>query len=414
MFETVGYQSSQERDGQFYGALMGKNSRNPRVLIADDQPDVLQALQLLLKGEGFETETAASPEDAVLAFETRQFDAALVDLNYARDTTSGREGLDLVSRMRSLNDGVPIVAMTGWGSITLAVESMRSGARDFILKPWKNEQVLNVLRREIAQRRREVERNTSEHFEIAEARSVERALLSRELPHLPGFSAAFRWQTQRHVGGDYFEVRRMSRDRVAIAIADASGKGVPAALLMSSFQSALRLLMDEELPASGICSRLNSLLREQTDSNKFVSCFIATLDLASHQVSFSNAGHPGPMLLRADSRCVRLESNGPVLGALAGPSYQDDLVAMAPGDTLLLFTDGVTEARNLEGEEFGEGRLAELLTAIRSHRAESIAQKITECVAAFAAGGLEDDATLLVLQRANAERESGVRHMAGH
>ncbi len=381
------------------------NYESPRILIADDQPDVLEALQLLLKGEGYETQTAASPEDAVRAFEKRDFDAVLMDLNYARDTTSGQEGLDLVTHLRSIKDYVPIVAMTGWGSVSLAVESMRSGACDFILKPWRNDQVLRILRREIAQRRMHGERVISEQFEMAEARSVEQALLSRAIPQIPGFSAAARWQTQRHVGGDYFEVRRLGRDRVAIAIADASGKGVPAALLMSSFQSALRLLMDEKLSASEICYRLNGLLREQTGSNKFVSCFVAILNLGANQISFSNAGHPGPMLLGADSRCVRLESSGPVLGAFDQPCYQEEHTPVEPGDTLLLFTDGVTEARNPAGDEFGEGRLAELLAAIGGQRAESIAQKITDCVAGFAQGALEDDATLVVLQRVQAERE---------
>ncbi|MGH9432479.1 MAG: PP2C family protein-serine/threonine phosphatase [Terriglobia bacterium] len=386
-------------EGRLPGVVMPQDSGSPRILIADDQPDVLEALQLLLKGEGYETETAGSPDDAVRQFERRYFDAVLVDLNYARDTTSGQEGLDLVTRMHSLNDRVPIVAMTGWGSISLAVESMRSGACDFILKPWKNDQVLNVLRREISRRRMNGEHEASERFEMAEAQSVERALLSRDLPPIAGFSAAACWQTQRHVGGDYFEVRRVGRDHVAMAIADASGKGVPAALLMSSFQSALRLLMDEKLPASDICSRLNRLLREQTGSNKFVSCFIAVLDLTENRISFSNAGHLAPMLLSVDSRCARLESGGPVLGAFSEPCYQEEHVAVEPGDTLLLFTDGVTEARNGAGDEFGEARLAELLGAIGSQRAEAIAQKITDCVAGFADNALEDDATLLVLQR---------------
>lgn len=111
------------------------------------------------------------------------------------------------------------------------------------------------------------------------------------------------------------------------------------------------------------------------------------------------------MLLGADCQCTRLESSGPVLGAFDQPCYREEHTPVEPGDTLLLFTDGVTEARNPAGVEFGEGRLAELLTAIRGQRAESIAQKITDCVAGFAQSGLEDDATLVVLQRGQAESE---------
>ncbi len=109
-----------------------------RILIADDQPDVLIALRLLLKGEGYETESANSPAGILAALETRDFDAVLMDLNYARDTTSGQEGLDLLCRIQALDSTLPVVVMTAWGSVQLAVEAMRRGARDFIQKPWEN------------------------------------------------------------------------------------------------------------------------------------------------------------------------------------------------------------------------------------------------------------------------------------
>ena len=120
-----------------------------RILIADDQPDVLESLRLLLKAEGFETQTAASPVAVVSAVESRDFDAALIDLNYARDTTSGQEGLDLLTRLRSLDGTLPVVVMTAWGSIDLAVEAMRRGARDFVQKPWENARLLSILRTQI-------------------------------------------------------------------------------------------------------------------------------------------------------------------------------------------------------------------------------------------------------------------------
>ena len=104
----------------------------PRVLIADDQRDVLEALRLLLKGEGFQIQSASSPAQVLAALESREFDAALVDLNYTRDTTSGNEGLDLLARIRELDPMVPVIVMTAWGTVPLAVEAMRRGARDFV------------------------------------------------------------------------------------------------------------------------------------------------------------------------------------------------------------------------------------------------------------------------------------------
>jgi DNA-binding NtrC family response regulator len=121
----------------------------PRILVADDQPHVLSALRLLLRSEGFEIETAASPAAVYRAVEGRTFDALLIDLNYARDTTSGAEGLELLERLHAYDELLPVVVMTAWGSVDLAVAAMRLGARDFVQKPWENEKLLATLRTQV-------------------------------------------------------------------------------------------------------------------------------------------------------------------------------------------------------------------------------------------------------------------------
>ena len=126
---------------------LGTNS--PRVLIADDQADVLEALRLLLKGEGYALEAVTSPQAVLNALDTRDFDVVLMDLNYTRDTTSGEEGLDLLTRIQTADATLPVVVMTAWGSIDLAVEAMRRGARDFVQKPWENARVLSIVRTQI-------------------------------------------------------------------------------------------------------------------------------------------------------------------------------------------------------------------------------------------------------------------------
>jgi DNA-binding NtrC family response regulator len=122
------------------------SDESPRILIADDQPDVVEALRLLLKHEGFTIETASSPAAVYRAAGARAFDVLLMDLNYARDTTSGVEGLELLERLRAYDDLLPVVVMTAWGSVELAVEAMRLGARDFVQKPWENARLLATLR----------------------------------------------------------------------------------------------------------------------------------------------------------------------------------------------------------------------------------------------------------------------------
>jgi DNA-binding NtrC family response regulator len=123
--------------------------RQPRLLVADDQPDVLEALRLLLKSEGFEIETASSPRAMVEIVQARELDLVLMDLNYARDTTSGAEGLDLLSRLRDIDPTLPVVVMTAWASLDLAVEVMRRGARDFVAKPWDNARLLAIVRTQV-------------------------------------------------------------------------------------------------------------------------------------------------------------------------------------------------------------------------------------------------------------------------
>src|SRR5437870_12448026 len=125
------------------------NSDLPRVLIADDQPDVLEALRLLLKTEGYQIELVSSPAGVLNALDAREFDVVLMDLNYARDTTSGQEGLDLLSRIQALDSTLPVVVMTAWGSLDLAVAAMRRGARDFVQKPWDNAPLLASVRTQV-------------------------------------------------------------------------------------------------------------------------------------------------------------------------------------------------------------------------------------------------------------------------
>ena len=129
---------------------MTSTAKSPRILIADDQPDVLESLRLLLKTEGYAIDTADSPDSAVAAAQDRDFDAALVDLNYSRDMTSGVEGLDLVSKLQALDNTLPVVVMTAWSSVEIAVQAIQLGARDFIEKPWDNDRLLSILRNQVA------------------------------------------------------------------------------------------------------------------------------------------------------------------------------------------------------------------------------------------------------------------------
>jgi sigma-B regulation protein RsbU (phosphoserine phosphatase) len=386
----------------------------PRILIADDQPDVLSALRLLLKGQGYETEGVASPAEMMRALKAREFDLLLMDLNYARDTTSGREGLDLLSHLKEIADAPAIVVMTGWATVGLAVEAMQYGVADFVEKPWTNARLLEILQKQIglgrerrASRRRTAQENQDhkeialqfhqQEREVAEARSIQQGLLPKRIPQRPGYEIAGAWQPAQSVGGDYYDVLEFDDNSVGLCIADVAGKGLPAALLMSNLQAAVRGLASPALAPDGLCTRLNSLVCHNTGADRFITFFYARLDGPARLLSYANAGHNAPILLHADGSHERLQAGGGVLGVFPQQKFSSGAAQLAPGDRLILYTDGVTEACDAAEEEFGEVRLLRLLQEHRLAAASALQEKILAVAGEFSRGHWHDDATLLVL-----------------
>ena len=393
---------------------LDRETMQPRILIADDQQDVLDALRLLLKGHGYSIETVNSPADLLSAVACQDFDILLIDLNYARDTTSGREGLDVLSRLKEIEDAPPIVAMTGWATVGLAVEAMQYGVSEFVEKPWTNTRLLEILKKQIGlgRERRESRRRAAEELrareeallhlqeqerEVAEAKAIQEKLLPREIPQMAGYEIASAWQSAGVVGGDYFDILPLSEETLVLCIADVSGKGMPAALLMSNLQAAVRGLSSLSLAPNLLCSRLNSIVYRNTDSDRFITFLYAQLDGATRRLTYVNAGHNAPFVVRSDGSHERLREGGTVLGVFATRNYEMGSAQLSPGDRVILFTDGVTEACNPAGEEFGEARLLRLLQEQRSLSADGLQAKILAAVAEFSGGRWQDDATLVVL-----------------
>jgi phosphoserine phosphatase RsbU/P len=372
-------------------------AESPRILIADDQPDLIDALRLLLKGQGIETDGVTSPDAAIAALETRPFDLLLMDLNYTGDTTSGREGIDLLSRVQALDHLLPVVVMTGWGNVDIAVEAMRRGVRDFVQKPWDNAHLLATLRSEIEEGRARRRRDASDRRELAEALKIQQRLLPQQVPQIEGCELAASWQPASGVGGDCFDALRFGETRLALSIADVVGKGIPAALLMSNLQAAVRAFASDAVEPRDLCQQVNRILCGNIAEGRFISFFYCLVDAAAGTLVYTNAGHYFPMLVRADGTFTRLDTGGPVLGVLQDADYQQAHVALTPGDRLVLFTDGLTEARSPAGEEFGEERLLTAALENRGCSAPSLQARLADAVASFTEGRLQDDATLIVL-----------------
>ena len=369
----------------------------PRVLIADDQPDLLDALRLLLKGEDIQMEAVTSPDAALRAIEGSKFDLLLMDLNYTGDTTSGREGIDLLARVQAIDDLLPIVVMTGWGSVDLAVEAMRRGVRDFVQKPWDNRQLVTMLRSEIDAGRMRRQQQQHQDRELQEARRIQQKLLPARLPQVDGWSIAASWQPAAGVGGDCYDTIAFGSSRVGVSIADVVGKGIPAALLMSNLQASVRAFATERVSPADLCRQVNRVLCGNIAEGRFISFFYCVVDPQQQALMYSNAGHYPPIVIRADGSVERLTAGGSVLGVFSDGVYEEASVPIRPGDRVILFTDGITEARNAADEEFGEERL--IATAVQNRGASSavLDHSLAATVRAFTGGNYQDDATLVVM-----------------
>jgi len=232
--------------------------------------------------------------------------------------------------------------------------------------------------------------------ELQRAREIQESLLPKVIPQLPGFEVASAWQPARAVGGDYFDVVKLGENRLALCIADVSGKGVPAALLMANLQASLRAsIRDLDSPAR-VCSIINGMLCESIAADKFVTFFCGVLDAAARTFRYCNAGHPYPILV--SSGAVRtLDQGGAVLGVFSAWKYEDFSVDLSSGDRLLLFTDGITEAEGPQGEEFGMEKVAAFAKTHAANSAAKINQLLLAQVTEFCGAQFQDDATLLVL-----------------
>jgi|SRR6185437_4241740 len=369
----------------------------PRILVAEDQADVVAALHLLLKRNGYEAEFVSSPSDAIESLRNRHFDVALLDLNYSRDTTSGSEGLELVSQVQAIDSTIAVVVMTAWGSIELAVKAMHRGASDFVQKPWDNTQLLSMLEQQM-QRSQELRRKRlNEQEEQQAAAEIQRALLPHEIATPKGMSIAASSQSARTVGGDYYDVIRLDENRSAVCIADVVGKGVAAALLMSNLQAAVRMLAPETAEPAALCERVNRVVSANSVPGKFITFFYAMLDSERRRIRFTNAGHNWPVLAHADGTYEHLHTEDSVLGTEPKATFHQQELELRSGDRLLLFTDGISEACDAAGDEFGEDRLVRMLAENVSLPAAALKNKLLDAVRSHCQNTWADDATLIVL-----------------
>jgi sigma-B regulation protein RsbU (phosphoserine phosphatase) len=234
-------------------------------------------------------------------------------------------------------------------------------------------------------------------WELSRVRELQERLLPKVSTGIDGYDIAHAWRPQRSVSGDYFDIIDLGNQRLALCIGDVIGKGMPAALLMSNVQAAVKAVASPAMEPSEVCARVNRVLAGNLAAGNFVTFFYSVLDSATGRLTYTNAGHVPPILVRADGSAVRLESGGALLGVFKSWNFDQAGVQLHKGDRLVMFTDGISELKDATEEEFGEERVERLVARHRQECAQALKDRILAEAEDYSNGSFQDDVTLVVV-----------------
>jgi sigma-B regulation protein RsbU (phosphoserine phosphatase) len=376
---------------------MRDDNEQPTVLIAEDQEHVREALAMLLRAHGHPVLTCAFPHEALCLVRQQSPDLALVDMNFRRDSTSGIEGLNLIEALRQLDSTLPIVALTAWGNVDLAVHAMKSGASDFIEKPWRNDSLLEKVQT-LIRHGREVRaaQRISDHEKL-DTQQLQTRIVPRRHLVAGGIELLGESIPAGIVGGDFFGVWQPSEESLHFCVADVSGKGTPGALIAAMLYASVSTLSASGGGTAKIVGEVETILHDQLGEGHYVTLFYGALDLTSRVLEYVNAGHCPPILRRGNGAMELLAPTRPVLGLLDQKAVAAVRIRLCPGDRLALYTDGITEAVDQSGEEFGPDRLRSLLDSNDGQSLPERHSHILQNVRHYASAKLDDDATLVLI-----------------
>ncbi len=236
--------------------------------------------------------------------------------------------------------------------------------------------------------------------ELNLARTIQKNLLPKNIPHVEGYELFGMNNSSKQVGGDYYDVIAIDDKRIALAIADVSGKGIPASLLMANLQAALRVMITLGLNLADVVGKLNQLIYNNTGMDKFITFFIGILNTAEHTLEYVNAGHNNPIYHTCEGEMKFLDIGGIILGIMPAYVYKIGKIDLRKGDLVLAYTDGVNEAISAKEEEFGEERLYELVKSHRQQPVKEVVEAVWSAIDKFSAGQPQaDDVTMLAIKR---------------
>ena len=378
-----------------------------KILVVDDEPDleplILQRMRRNIRSGRYAFVFA---HNGVEALEVLQRDAD-IDMVVSDINMPQMDGLTLLEQIPKVDPNIRSVIVSAYGDMRNIRTAMNRGAFDFVTKPLDFEDLQITIERTLTHMAEWKEALQSRdklvaiQNELDVASKIQQSILPTSFPEGEGYDVYGNMAPARNVGGDFFDVVLLENDKLGLAVADVSDKGVPAALFMMSSRTLLKGSAIGHGAPGDVLSEVNDLLNEDNETFMFVTVIYAVFDPASGGLTYANGGHNNPLLVRPDGTSEELPMTGGIaLGVMPGLEYRQDSMALGVGETLVLYTDGVSEAMNSRGEEFGVQRLQQIFIDNPPTSARETNEAILQAVSDFAGGTPQsDDVTCLVLRR---------------
>ena len=369
-----------------------------KILVVDDEPDLeplmLQRMRRDIRAGRYRFVFAQNGLEALEKLQQDEdIDMVLSDINMPQ-----MDGLTLLDQIPKVDPNIRSVIISAYGDMKNIRTAMNRGAFDFVTKPVDFEDLqLTIDRtlRHMAEWREALlsrDKLVALQNELDVARGMQQSILPTRFPQGPGYSVYGKMQAARNVGGDFFDVMHLSNGQIGLAVADVSDKGVPAALFMMSSRTLLKGAAIGHAAPGDVLREVNDLLLADNEGSMFVTVLYAVYDPATRTLTYANGGHNSPLVVHADGTSALLpRTNGIALGIAPDIQYQQNSVTLSPGDTVIFYTDGVTEAMNGKGEEFGLGPLSQFFMANPPQDPEKTTADVFEAVNAFAGDTPQSD-----------------------
>ncbi len=385
--------------------LAGENPY--KILVVDDEPAlerlVLQRMRREIRRQQYEFVFAHNGVEALDRLnEDRGIDLVVSDINMPK-----MDGLTLLEKIPDVHPDVRSVIVSAYGDMKNIRTAMNRGAFDFVTKPIDFDDfrvtIERTLRNLIAWREATESRDRllAIQKELDVASKMQQSILPTVFPRGQDFEVFGSMEPAREVGGDFFDIMSLGQGRIGIAVADVSGKGVPAALFMMSCRTLLKGAAIGAIGPGTVLREVNNLLHEDNEAEMFVTLFYAVFDPGSGEFVYANGGHNSPLIVRSDGSSTELPATGGIaLGVLSDIDYAEDRLQIAPGEAVVLYTDGVTEAENHKNDLFEMERLRQIFDGGALENAEEVNKAVFEAVRAFAGNTPQsDDITCITLYR---------------